>query len=58
MHLMPRKSVPTLELRTRSEKLPRVEWISIVDQIALPREKTINGIGQIACDLNHPQSIR
>jgi len=23
----------------RSEKLPRVEWISIVDQIALPREK-------------------
>src|SRR5215831_14291648 len=41
----------------RSEKLPRVEWISIVDQIPLPREKTINRIGQIACDLNHPQSI-
>src|SRR5262249_37023451 len=41
----------------RSEKLSRVKRISIVDQIALPREKTINGIGEIACDLNHPQSI-
>src|SRR5262249_10824482 len=39
----------------RSEKLPRVKRISIVDQIALPREKTINGIGEIAFDLNHPQ---
>src|SRR5215470_4081723 len=42
----------------RSEKVPRVKRIAIVDQIPFPCEKNINGIGQIACDLNHRQSIR
>src|SRR5262245_13483461 len=41
--LRPQFGGPDSDRGKRSEKLPRVKRISIVDQIALPREKTING---------------
>src|SRR5262249_14624426 len=41
-------------IRKDAEKPPRIQRISIVDEIALSGKETIHGIRQIACDLAHP----
>ena len=45
------------DLGQRGEELRREERIPVVNQVALALEEPVDGIGQIACDLAHPQAV-
>src|SRR5215831_7849628 len=40
------------------QKISRVEWIAIMNEIVLSLEESVHTIGQVAGNLSHPQSIR
>src|SRR5215467_10407948 len=44
-------------LSKHAQEFSCVERIPIMDEITLTFEKPIDAIGEIACDLSHPQSI-
>ena len=41
----------------RLQELRREQWISVVDQVLLPGEHSIDTIGEVSRDLVHPEAI-
>jgi len=44
--------------REDAKELCRVEWVSVMDQVALPFQDSVFAVGDVSAELLHPESVR